>query len=91
MKTVKILAAVVLVIAGLAACSSTHQDAPDPVPGNVVNPSNIRVIQEPDGFRNVAVGCDGPNMVYVTSRGCDACTPTASSVYVVANDPRCSK
>lgn len=47
-------------------------------------------IDFPDGFRNVARKCDGPNMVYSASRGVGsdyAAVPGA--VAVVPNDPRC--
>lgn len=46
------------------------------------------VINFPQGFRNVAHKCDGPNMVYVTSRGTDV--RLTSTVAIVPNDPRCT-
>jgi len=52
-----------------------------------VGPADM--INFPQGFRNVAHKCDGPNMVYVTSRGTDTALP--SSLTVVPNDPRCTK
>lgn len=68
----------------LAACGESQHNAQkgdrDTGPADVIN--------FPRGFRNVAHKCDGPNMVYVTSRGED---PTLiSTVAVVPNDPRCT-
>lgn len=42
-------------------------------------------ITMPDGFSNVAVKCDGPNMVYVIFKG----NQGYGSVAVAPNDPRC--
>lgn len=63
----------------------THGDADS----GKVDHAPADVIQFPDGFRNVAHKCDGPNMVYVSSAGAADTLPSA--VYVVANDPRCAK
>ena len=47
-------------------------------------------IDFPDGFRNVARKCDGPNMVYSASRGIGAdYAAVPGAVAVVPNDPRC--
>lgn len=46
------------------------------------------VIEFPDGFRNVASKCDGPNRVYSGSSAASDSLP--ASVAVVANDPRCT-
>lgn len=81
MKKILIAAAAVLPFA--AACG-THSSAPDPV-GHVG--TRAHVIQEPYGFRNVSVSCDGVNGVYVTSRSIGS--DLASGVAVVANDPNC--
>jgi hypothetical protein len=67
-----------------AADCETHGDADK---GKVDN-APADVIQFPDGFRNVAHKCDGPNMVYSASSGVDDSLPAA--VAVVANDPRCT-
>jgi len=92
-----------LVVAGctalylFAGCGKqTKGDAPEPTPNNIVNGTNTQVIRMPDGFRNVAFTCYGPNGVYVTSRGTyqtgakDA-LPLASSVFVLPNDPHCAR
>jgi len=47
------------------------------------------VIEFPDGFRNVAHKCDGPNMVYSGSSASSDSLP--ASVSVVKDDPRCLK
>lgn len=69
--------------------SSPHQSAPDPTgaPG-----THAAVIQEPQGFRNVSFSCFGTDGVFVTSRGV-ATTPgdLPSSVFVVPNDPHCTR
>lgn len=87
---ITIFSAVILILAALAlvGCSSTHQDAPNPSPSNIVNGTNQYVIQEPDGFRNVAFSCFGTNGVYVTSRS--NVDSLASSLFVVVNDPHCT-
>jgi len=86
-------AALLLVLSGCG--NSSQKDAPEPTPANIVNGTNTQVIQMPDGFRNIAFTCYGPNGVYVTSRGVyqaggEHATPLASSVFVLANDPHCS-
>jgi hypothetical protein len=84
-----IMGAVAIVVATtISACSSTHQDAPDPPASNIINGTNQQVIQEPDGFRNVAFSCFGSNGVYVTSRS--NVDSLASSIAVVPNDPHCT-
>lgn len=78
---------------GASSCD-TKQDAPEPTPDNIVNGTNTHVIRMPDGFRNIAFTCFGPNGVYVTSRGAfqngnkDA-TPLPSGVFVVKDDVNC--
>lgn len=76
-----VLIAVVLG-ASLVACGA-HGDAP----AGDVNHAPADVIEFPDGFRNVAHKCDGPNMVYSVSAG--ASDSLSGGVFVVANDPRC--
>lgn len=80
-------ATIVMVCAAglLAGCGSDHgsTNADD------LNTGAARsVMQFPAGFRNVAVKCDGPNMVYSASRGGKG-TNVAGAVAVVANDARC--
>lgn len=70
-----------IVLLGAADC--THGDAP----AGDVNHAPADVLQFPDGFRNVAHKCDGPNMVYSVSAGQSDTLP--GGVFVVANDPRC--
>jgi hypothetical protein len=74
-------------LVALAGCADAqHRDAE---PGGVDN-SPADVISFPDGFRNVAHKCDGPNMIYSASRGdTSSDTSVAGSIAVVANDPRC--
>jgi hypothetical protein len=71
-----------IVLLGAASCGP-HNDSDS----GKVDHAPADVIQFPDGFRNVAHKCDGPNMVYSGSSGADDSLPAA--VYVVANDPRC--
>lgn len=78
----------------LAGCGGSHQSAPDP--GNAVGGAspgtNAHVIQEPEGFRNVAFSCFGHNGVYVTSRGAidsSSGPGLTSSVFVVSEDEHC--
>lgn len=67
-----------------SSCDSPHQSSDY---GNV-NHSPADVVQFPDGFRNIAHKCDGPNMVYsVSSSGSDT---LSGGVAIVANDPRCT-
>ncbi len=72
-----------LALAALGGCTwSTHTDAPDPTGPHTADATNLRVLKMPDGFRNVAYGCDAyGNMVYVTSASASDTLP--SSVYVV--------
>lgn len=74
----------------LASCGdSTHQNAPDPTPSNIINGTNTHVIQEPDGFRNVSFACWDSTGIYVTSRGSDVSGSITSAVAVILNDPHC--
>lgn len=68
-------------IAGLMSMGAwscgTHTDAPDPIGPNLKDATDIRVTRMPDGFRNVASGCDSRgNLVYVTSAGADDTLPS---------------
>lgn len=67
----------------LAGCDATHRDSDT----SKVDHAPATVIQFPDGFRNVAAKCDGPNMVYSGSAGANDDMP--ASVAVVPGDPRC--
>jgi hypothetical protein len=86
------LGAVVAIFAlgfGLASCSATKQDAPEPTGDNVKPGTHTRVIQMPNGFRNIAATCEGTTGIYVTSRGIAETDPQPSSVALLANDPAC--
>lgn len=79
------LAAAAVVLAG---CDVTHQDAPDPTATNTHPGTHEAVIQEPNGFRNVAFECNGSTGIYVTSRGVSSDVIT-SGIAVLADDPAC--
>lgn len=66
---------------GLDKASEPFNDAPR---GNT-NDEPRDVMTFPDGFSNVATGCEGPNRVYVAFKGDD----NRAAVAVVPNDPRC--
>lgn len=94
----KVVAAALVVCVGasLTGCPGpTQTDAPEPSPSDIVNGTNTHVIRMPDGFRNIAFTCYGPNGIYVTSRGwvessaSKDFTPLPSSVAVIVNDPQC--
>lgn len=71
----------ILLLTGCA--SDTHESAQV----TDVNHGPARTIDFPEGFRNMAAKCDGPNMVYsVSSARSDS---LSGGVAVVANDPRC--
>lgn len=99
MKTAKIITAILAAFfAGIAlvACSNdSQQDAPEPQPSDIFNGTHTQVIQMPEGFRNLAVTCDGTTALYVTSRGWVKNQTSAdyaslpSSVTAVPNSPRC--
>lgn len=84
-KVVKALIPAAVLVLALAGCGEVNQNAKkgsrDTGPADIIN--------FPNGFRNVAHKCDGPNMIYVTSHEEDAALP--STIAVVANDPRCTK
>lgn len=85
-------AVVVFAALALAGCSGPEQDdGPDPLPENIIDPATVRVIRMPEGFRNVAMTCDGSTGIYVTSRGCESCTTVGSGIAVVLGDPRCAR
>lgn len=77
-----------LLIITTTGCGEADNNAPKGVDRNTA-PADM--INMPFGFRNVAAKCDGPNRVYVTSRGADdGNTAQTSSIAVVPNDPRCT-
>lgn len=67
----------------MASSCESGQDAPIATR----NTGSAEVLNFPDGFRNVAHKCDGPNMVYSASAGDDT---KSGSISVVPNDPRCT-
>lgn len=77
----------------LAGCSNDNQQSQsEPVTNNLL--TRQVVFTQPDGFRNVAFGCNGTVGVYVTSRGAYKNSGTdiaslPSSVAVLAADPNC--
>jgi hypothetical protein len=75
-------------MAVLTGCGvATHQSAPDPTAGNVVNGDRTAVIQMPNGYRNVSFTCFRGNGIYVTSSAIDK--SVSSSITVLAHDPLC--
>jgi hypothetical protein len=80
-----------LIVVGLASCSATKADAPEPSPSDIKSGTHTRVIQMPNGFRNVAATCQGSTGVYVTSRGVAEADPQPSGIAVLANDPACAR
>lgn len=85
-----VLAAVGLLT--LTGCGSeTKKSAPDPAPGHTMQLTQVRTIQQPNGFRNIIFGCMGHKGVYTSSRGGDFTNnTTTSSITVVKDDPDCS-
>jgi hypothetical protein len=87
------LAAITVAGLALAGCSNTNQQSlPDPVTNHYL--TRQIVFTEPDGFRNVAFGCNGTAGVYVTSRGAyktsgQDVAALPSSIAVLADDPNC--
>lgn len=91
MKRLALAAALAGILAAAGCTDTAHEDAA-PIPTDrTADLKNTRVWRLPDGFRNVTVGCDGPNLVYVTSAGGqDGNYTIASGIYVVPNDPYCA-
>lgn len=91
----KYLALVELSAVLLAGCSNSHSSSPDvdcaAKDGNgvptCVYGTNVKVVQNPSGFRNVLIECFGTTGFYITSRGDIAATPSDLEIY--PNDPRC--
>jgi hypothetical protein len=59
-------------------------------PDQIADMHRVRVWRMPDNYRNVTIGCDGPNLVYVTSAGSETDSKVGSSVFVVPGDPYCT-
>ena len=89
----KYLIAATVTILALAGCSNSNQQSlPEPVTNHNLN--RQVVFTEPDGFRNVAFGCNGTVGIYVTSRGAWKTSGTdvaslPSGIAVITNDPNC--
>jgi hypothetical protein len=92
------LAAAVVVVGTLAlstGCSNNanQKSLPDPVTNRYL--TKMIVFTMPDGFRNVAMGCNGTTGVYDTSRGAyknsgaDVAS-LPSAVATVKDDPYCA-
>lgn len=80
-------AALAAVLAALTGCSGpSTRDAADVPADRIADLKNTRVWRLPDNYRNVTIGCDGPNLVYVTSRDTSS---SSSSVFVLPGDPYC--
>jgi len=92
-KIIALTAVGVLTFASGDGCDDSHTSAPDPAPGSFVNVPDPKGFKAPDGFRNILVFCDGPNMVYETSRGDSGSTAEGanSTIFVVPGDPRCAR
>jgi len=82
----------------MAACGNSNQQSAATVkcevPDNCINLRNAKIIQEPDGFRNVSFGCWDTSGVYVTSRGVyqvggENAPALPSTVVIVVDDPHC--
>jgi hypothetical protein len=81
---------VVAALLSLASCGASTKDAPMPSDGAIQPGVNTRIIQAPDGFRNIMVTCSGTTGVYVTSKGRDDTSGVPSAIAVLANDPTCA-
>lgn len=82
---IKLVIVGVFGILALAGCGEYGQNATK----GSRDTGSADIINFPQGFRNVAHKCDGPNMVYSSSYG-DSSTVT-SSITVIGNDPRCKQ
>lgn len=82
----------------LVGCAgATKQSSPDPTSDQIRMVAPKEVVGFPQGFRNVAIGCDSfGDMMFVTSRGSDfAGGPNggglASGIFVVPNHEACKR
>lgn len=60
------------------------------------DPARMKVFTMPEGFRNVAFGCNGSTGIYVTSRGWSKngygdVPSLPSGIAAVPNDPACTR
>jgi hypothetical protein len=60
------------------------------------DPARMKVFTMPEGFRNVAFGCNGSTGIYVTSRGWSKngygdVPSLPSAIAAVPNDPACTR
>lgn len=87
------LAALAVTALALAGCGNSNQKSlSEPVSNHYL--TGQIVFMEPDGFRNVAFGCNGTVGVYVTSRGVynasgSNITALPSGIAVIPADPNC--
>jgi len=89
---------VIASVFALSACDmGTKTSSPDPTSNTIQKTPVKGVVGMPDGFRNVAFGCNQyGDMIFVTSRGSDiAGGPNGgglgSGVFVVPNHKACVK
>lgn len=98
----RVIACVVGVVIGVVALSAcdlgdTKESSPDPTSANIKMTQVKGIIGMPDGYRNVAMGCDAyGDMIFVTSRGSDLSGGPqggglGSGVFVIANHAACAK
>lgn len=86
-----ILAPIAVAALLLAGCGGqAHESAPDVAPSNARPGTHAGVIQEPDGFHNVAFSCHGTVGVYVTSYGLNDSSGRVSGIAALKDDPNCA-
>lgn len=97
-KTLATAGVAVVAAFSLSACDmGTKTSSPDPTSNTIQKTPVKGVVGMPDGFRNVAFGCNEyGDMIFVTSRGSDiAGGPNGgglgSGVFVVPNHKACVK
>jgi hypothetical protein len=83
-----LLASVALVaaVAGLAACTPDPKDGAGDAPIASVEQDPWVVLNNVDGYPNIAFRCRGGNGIYVTRSADDS----SDTMQVVPNDPACS-
>lgn len=95
-----IVGIVAMLTLSLSACdlfSETKTSSPDPTSNTIQKTPVKGVVGMPDGFRNVAFGCNQyGDMIFVTSRGSDLSGGPnggglGSGVFVVPNHKACVK
>jgi hypothetical protein len=99
-RMVGIVGAVAVLTLSLTACdpfSDTKTSSPDPTSKDIKMTTVKGVVGMPEGFRNVALGCDAfGDMIFVTSRGSDISGGPnggglGSGLFVVPNHKACMK